>query len=154
MWGGVIYSKTSPLGGSGGVYLLFLWHAGNISLPMEVVVPVRPLRSSWTPYDVSTRKWTIFRSLAFRCSAISWVTCRYCVRHWRFFHSSSYRSHTLVVRNPMVGIISGIEQLLTNISFMTSLWNRMARSSIRRFPILFITKKCSDAGLTTGVVTS
>ena len=31
LWGGVIYSKISPLGGSGGIDLLFLWNDGSIS---------------------------------------------------------------------------------------------------------------------------
>ena len=133
---------------------MFLWNYGNTYLPMDTVASVGPLRSSWETYDVSTRQWIIFRSSEFRCSAILQAPCGYCSICWRFFWSSSSRSSTLVVRNEMVGWMSDLARLLTNKSFATRLWNRMARSSIRYFPLLFVLSRLSSAGLTTSVVTS
>ena len=94
------------------------------TFPMEIIAPVCTFISAWVPYEVSNNKWKTFSIFALRWSfTVLIFVSRYLSTLQIFFQSSSSGFINLVVRNTIVGTMSGRARFLRKKSLDTNRWN-------------------------------
>ena len=77
-------------------------------LPMDIIAPVCPFESQWTPYEPSTHHIKLVKFSALKCLFVYLVDFRYLMQCLSFFQSSISGFLTLVVKNDTAVWISGL----------------------------------------------